>query len=308
MKRTSRGAGGFTLIELMVVIVIMVILMAIVVSAVSRLQVGHERSETTARLHALSVALGAYREDWGDVPPWNPTQTAGVPNGAGLYTLVWLGYLQSYRYLHDCGSTWPTLPWMLDGNGNRVNGIIPDDPNNGTNGLLAAYNAATGGGQNPPLLPSQYYAAYVALASPAAHAYTGGTLPNFINYDEDLNENFCSWMMQDPFTLEWKYQPVRATGTFAVADPTQPTYYRRQLSHYGTDENDPRYLPANDTVVTWSTMFRGRITQPAPQYNLASWGIDIVLYADGHVATIAAPQNSGGTWGPPRASALPVTP
>jgi prepilin-type N-terminal cleavage/methylation domain-containing protein len=300
MNAKSR-ATAFTLIELMVVIALMAIMMGIIVSAVSRVETSHEKSETIARLHVLARQLDIYRADYGDVPPYDPTGAyrTGTDPGAGLYALVMLGYLQTPRFLHDAGMGSPVEPWVLSGADHLS--LQPDDAND----LATAYNAYAGGGAAAPLAGYQLYMAYVAFANPAAHAYGGPALTLFDAYDEDTYENYCSWMMQDPVTAEWKYQPYRLTSTFAVADPTQPEYYRRQLSHQGTDENDPRYLPASDTVVTWSTAFRPKVTQPNPAYNQGSWGIDVVLYADNHVATIPAPQLNGA---PPRALQRAVAP
>ncbi|MBI5833965.1 MAG: type II secretion system protein [Armatimonadetes bacterium] len=296
MKPTRRcGArSGFSLIELLVVIIIMVMLLGIVVGAVRRLEVSQHRGETMGRLHAVARALSVYRADWGDVPPYNPTGEVGVPDGAGLWTLVMLDYLQSSRYLHDAGYPDPEAPWIIAGGG-RVPGMDVDSEA----GLLEVYNNATGGSQTAPLTPAQKYRAFAALADPAAHSTTAVTTA-FADYQDDLNENWCSWMMQDPFTREWRYQPVRKTSSaWPVDNPGNGTYYRRQLSRVGTDDPSSRYLPASDTVVTWSTAFRTKQTVPAPQYNKAAWGVDIVLFADGHAAVVPAPDNSG--WAPPRA-------
>ncbi len=290
-----RGArSGFSLIELLVVIIIISMLLAIVVGAVRRMEVSQHRGETIGRLHSLARALSIYRADWGDVPPYNPTGEVGVPNGAGLWTLVMLDYLQSSRYLHDAGYSDPEAPWIIAGGG-RVTGMDPDSEA----GLLEIYNEATGATGTAPLTPSQRYDAFVALADPAAHSTTAVTT-DFVDYADDANENWCSWMMQDPFTREWRYQPVRKAGSaWPVDNPGNATYYRRQLSGVGTDDPSARYLPASDTVVTWSTAFRTLQKVEAPQYNKAAWGVDIVLFADGHVAVVPGPDSSG--WAPPRA-------
>jgi len=205
-----------------------------------------------------------------------------------------LDYLQSSRYLHDAGYPDPEAPWLMTAGG-RVNGMDVDSDA----GLLAVYNEATGASQVSPLTPSQRYVAFAALADPAAHT-TSAVTTAFLDYTDDLSENWCSWMMQDPFTREWRYQPVRKTASaWPVHDPSDPAHYRRQLSRSGTDDPSSRYLPASDTVVTWSSAFRTKETREAPQYNKAAWGIDIVLFADGHVAIVPAPDDAG--WAPARA-------
>jgi type II secretory pathway pseudopilin PulG len=298
--KARRSQLGFTLVELLVVIVIMIFLLGIVVGSITRLQTQHERGESLGRLHALARALQLYREDWGDVPPYDPANT---PHGIGLYALVMLDYLSTPRFLNDAGSPVHS-PWILTGGGNRLENIVPDDRDS----LRDVLNAATGQSLTGPLTMAQEYQAYAALADPSCHEVQSGTLANLTTYDEDAFENFCSWMMRDPLTKEWKYQPIRATATFAVADANQPDYYHRQLSHRSTDEDTARYTPAAHTVVTWSHLFRARESRPAPAYNKAAWGVDLILYADGHAAVEPAPDNAGGTWGPPRALVRPTAP
>lgn len=293
LGRLGRDArSGMTLIEILVVVSIMVFLLGLTVASIKKLQTSHEKGETMSRLHALARALQMYREDWGDVPPWDPTQPNSAARGNGLYTLLELDLLSLPRFLNDSASP-IHAPWVLNAGAQRLSGLGADD----NAGLLAAYNGYYGGSLTS-LTPAQQHQAYWVFSQPAAHAAPATTPASFAAYDEEANENFCSWMMQDPFTREWKYQPQRVSGSWAagVGDPSQPDYYHRQLSRVGTDENTARYLPASDTVVTWSTLFR------------TTSNVDIVLFADGHAALEPVPTSGGGSWGPERAGLRDVLP
>lgn len=287
---------GFTLLELLIVIAIMSFLMAIVVASVSRVVMAHDRGESAARLRALAMALQAYRDDWGDVPPWNPGgHNYGEPaDGAGLWTLVMGGYLNSYRMLQDPASD-ADRPYVLTSGGKLE--VVPGDAAS----LAAAYNALQGGSATASTLTEQQvYEVYVGLANPANYTTPAATdFAVFDDYDEAA-ENYCSWMMQDPYTREWKYQPrryapgVSAPGlsggypAFPVDDATNyPQLYHRQLSRRGTDLNSVSYRPASDTVVTWSNLFRSRDRRPVQ--GSGDVGIDLVLYADGHVELMPGP-------------------
>lgn len=290
---------AFTLIELLVVIIIVAVLAAISVGSLSKMQTSHTRSESITRLKTLARALQVYRDDWGDVPPWDPAAASPELVGPGLWALVQLDYLSTWRYLSD-PATPAGAPWVDDGSGGRIE-VTPSDPTS----MGTIYNLYCGDwGESPvtigaDLTPRQEWIAYCILARVANHTVAGAPLGTaggrFTNYDPDAGENYCSWMMQDPATGEWKYRPrrsVTANGagageTFPAGDPTAPDYYHRQLSHRGTDDDSPTYLPASDAVVTWSTLYRE--TDQRSWTGTGSWGTDLILYADGHVAIVPGP-------------------
>jgi prepilin-type N-terminal cleavage/methylation domain-containing protein len=62
-------AGGFTLVELLVVITVIGILMAILVPAVQSVRESGRRAECSNKLHNLGVALSAFHEGKGTFPP-----------------------------------------------------------------------------------------------------------------------------------------------------------------------------------------------------------------------------------------------
>ncbi|MCC7494607.1 MAG: type II secretion system protein [Fimbriimonadaceae bacterium] len=317
---TRRATAAFTLIEMLVVIVMLSLVLAITVRSLKNLEVRNSRTETVARLKAVSLALRLYRDDWGDVPPYNPTAADydgdgnADPSGPGLWALYYLDYLPNYRMLTDAnrppfigqgaggGNYGGNDPWVDDGAGGRYE-VVPNDPlSMGT--AFNAYASALGEPAISPvgreLTPREEYLTYTLLARPAAHVTpaVGSGFGTFNGYAEENYENWCSWMMQDPYTREWKYRPVRATqavggsgtNSFPAGDSAQPLYYHRQLSHRWTDDDSPRYLPASDTVVTWSSLFR--IDERRSFETYGEWGCDVVLYEDGHIEIVRGPADA----------------
>jgi prepilin-type N-terminal cleavage/methylation domain-containing protein len=77
--RNARRHLGFTLMELMVAIVIIVILVALTAVAVMKGQASAMRSRMAADLQTISIALEAYKQDFGDYPRINPNPAPGLP-------------------------------------------------------------------------------------------------------------------------------------------------------------------------------------------------------------------------------------
>jgi prepilin-type N-terminal cleavage/methylation domain-containing protein len=63
--RTSRACGGFTVIELMVVIAIIAILAALLIPAVGMLNTNAKRAKTTHNLSQLTFAVSTYLDTYG---------------------------------------------------------------------------------------------------------------------------------------------------------------------------------------------------------------------------------------------------
>ncbi len=94
--RTACGEGGFTLVELLIVIVILGILAGIVVFAVQSLSSSGAQASCSTDYKTVQTALEAYRAQMGSypngfvtdtVPATSPTLTVGYPPGGTNATL-----------------------------------------------------------------------------------------------------------------------------------------------------------------------------------------------------------------------------
>jgi len=91
----SLGEGGFTLVELMVVIAIIAVLAAIIIPVYSRARESARQTTCKGNLHAIAVALRNYLVDEGGFPgPYNPYTGTG-----GVTQLYLSGYLTSAKVL-----------------------------------------------------------------------------------------------------------------------------------------------------------------------------------------------------------------
>jgi len=86
------GRGGFTLVELLVVMGIIALLVSLLFPAVTGVMVAVRRAATANVINTLGVALDAFRNDWGVYPPSDNTHAdkltgAGSDAAYGYYNL-----------------------------------------------------------------------------------------------------------------------------------------------------------------------------------------------------------------------------
>lgn len=72
----SSARGGFTLVEMLVVIGIITLLIAILLPAINRAYLASVRTKMAADIQALAAGLEAYRQDHGDIPRTSPDGSA----------------------------------------------------------------------------------------------------------------------------------------------------------------------------------------------------------------------------------------
>lgn len=106
-SRMFGRTGGFTLVELLVVIGIAVVLMALLVPTGQALRAGNRAMTCKAQLQQIGTAMKAYYLDEGGAPPFyieqddDPTDPeANPPAGPGLMTLYLTGYVPRRQSLH----------------------------------------------------------------------------------------------------------------------------------------------------------------------------------------------------------------
>jgi prepilin-type N-terminal cleavage/methylation domain-containing protein len=93
-RSTQRlSTGGFTLVELMVVISIIGLLVTLLVPVVSSARLIAAKAATTKTIKDLSMGLENYKGDFGEYPPSRPSwKTGNIPKGQmhrGAANLVW---------------------------------------------------------------------------------------------------------------------------------------------------------------------------------------------------------------------------
>ncbi|MCB1225599.1 MAG: prepilin-type N-terminal cleavage/methylation domain-containing protein [Verrucomicrobiales bacterium] len=121
IQPTSLRARGFTLIELMVVVVIMALLAALTMGAYQYAQTAAARNRTHATMAALEGGLERYNSDFGEYPaPSNPTRTDEF-NGK---TYIAGGAAMLYQAMSGDGTNAIDL---ATGGGVGSNGRIEDD-------------------------------------------------------------------------------------------------------------------------------------------------------------------------------------
>jgi type II secretory pathway pseudopilin PulG len=303
-----RGRGGFTLLEVAVVITIAIIVLAITVPSFSSMRRRNELSTCALNLKTIGTALLMHREDWMGFPP-DRTEAIGRSyqgqdiRGPGLFYLY-------YVYRRDPGEPFtdtngngkydPQEPYTdTDGNGSHDTGEPYVDVNkNGEWDAAEPYKDLNGNGKRESFLWwSNVRADYGVRRVEILHCPANPVA-----------------------------RPQFATPGASLPDPTlggynnYDYYYRRSwgaaVNRPGQGSRDLKQpFPPDETVVTWCPYHRNAPPRPPqpPDYlpqpgNVVPGEIDLVLFADGVVERVRIGPLTDEQWEPAYARELGLVP
>lgn len=149
MKHTQKLKNGFTIVELLIVIVVIGILAALVMNSFSNAQKDARVTKVKSDLSAIKKSMLSYKQIYGELPPAGDFYNAGTnPPGSSWTTVVDL--LESQKLM---GSDKPVLdPWGF------YYGYDDNDcnANNGASYVMSfGPNGARGGGDDISIVVSR---------------------------------------------------------------------------------------------------------------------------------------------------------
>jgi type II secretory pathway pseudopilin PulG len=116
----SRRVGGFTLVELIVAMGIIIVLAGLLVPMLLKAYGAADRSRINSQLALIGTAIDSYRQDFNDIPRWDPTPDSSLlMPGANLLGLKLIGPLDATGLIN---TTVPTMP--ASGDLRLVTGVV----------------------------------------------------------------------------------------------------------------------------------------------------------------------------------------
>jgi general secretion pathway protein G len=126
-----RRRAGFTLIEILTVIVIITVLAGIVVGAAKYAQIKEARSRAQAQIAMMETALESYKNDNGFYPPSTKVRANNTANSILLYRALATGQKHYMTFkpnqLRDSGTT-IMIPIACDPTNSTVPNVVLIDP------------------------------------------------------------------------------------------------------------------------------------------------------------------------------------
>jgi len=301
----QRGAGGFTVVELLVVIGIMAIMMAIIVPSYNAMSAQHRRSSCAVNLKAIGQGLALFREDYQCYPP-DATENLWTEEA-----------LQQYRELYGVDPPGDHSVGTLVGAAYHPDGRPFETGVKGL-GLFTLYYVGAYSAQLPPatsdwrLYDDEFDTSLPRLRASLQRSGQGLNGLDWFKgsgYITKLGVYHCpanGALLTDSDLGERAMLPyLRKWNSYDV-------YYRRNFWGGGapTAATDNRNLfepyPPADTVVTWCAYHRDTAAPAGPGVptEIRPGDEDIVLFADGSVRRAPAQRENtmykepttGGAW------------
>lgn len=136
---------GFTIVELLIVIVVIAILAAITIVAFNGVQSRSRDSARTATVAQIQKALEAYYSTYGVYPASTPGSGTNVPSG---FVGVW-GSGAGYSYSVDTTGNWMIKLTQTPDGAKPIVSKVPLDPTNDNTHYLTYWSTTTGVGACP---------------------------------------------------------------------------------------------------------------------------------------------------------------
>ena len=278
--------SGFTLIEIVVVLIIITLISSILFSAFKSIREGNKKTSCQANLAQIYQALRLYGQDYnGELPSFNPANPDGTgkvdnwaPNGLGLWALY--AYPASDKL--DCDGRTTQLPTV--------------EPN----------GSATPPNYTPPLAsyiksPSVFHCPYddydqpVVIGTNSGCNLNSGTKLNSSQMTFTDNANLVRF---NPFYNSYQTADTFQTGSLRDQAPYssfRTSKARRQLVYWETNSpnniiNTERRTP-DTTILTWCRFHR-KTNQDGTTVDKLS-NSDNVLFMDGTVQYVPTKQDIG---------------
>ena len=275
MQHQKTRRGGFTLVEIMVVLAIAALLSAIVFSAFKSINEGNKKTSCQSNLVQIYQALRLYGQDFnGDFPSYNPAKVVDDRAQAGLG--LWALYAYPASDQLDCDGRTTQLPATeVDGNQTPP---------------LASYIKS-------PRLFHCPYDDYDRKVSAGCRAPSGTTTLNSSQLDFK-DASGVSYL--NPFYNSYQTLDKKDSETLDVLNQSPYSSFRdpkssRQLVYYTSKTTpsgiNPQRRTPDTTVVTWCRFHR-KTDKDGNTVDKAS-NSDNVLFMDGTVRYLPTTQRIG---------------